>query len=90
MLLVNVGNAAIFTLASVCIILIYLPIWQSPDRCSTGASRAGPPQQIRCSAVDADGKKFSLARSGIVVNLLAVIYRALMVVNLFRRRGLGR
>ncbi|WP_440713797.1 amino acid permease [Gordonia sp. FQ] len=80
-LLVNVGNSAIFaTLASVCIILIYLAYlsvtvpmlfrrWQ-------GWPRGGP-------LVDAEGKKlFSLGRWGIAVNALAVLYGGLMVVNL--------
>ncbi|QKT06428.1 amino acid permease [Gordonia sp. X0973] len=80
-LVVNVGNSAIFaTLASVCIILIYLAYLAVTVpmlyRRFQGWPHGG-------TLVDADGRKlFSLGRFGIVVNLLAVVYGALMVVNL--------
>lgn len=81
-LLVNVGNAAIFaTLASVCIILIYLaylavtgPMLYRRLRGSWSSGDAG---------VDAEGRKlFSLGRFGTVINALAVAYGLLMVINL--------
>ena len=80
-LVVNVGNSAIFaTLASVCIILIYLAY----------LSVTGPMLWRRLKGwphgtptVDAEGKKlFSLGRFGIPINVLAVIYGLAMVVNL--------
>ena len=84
-LLVNVGNSAIFaTLASVCIILIYLAylavtgpmLYRRFQGWPHGSGRDTP-------AVDAGGRKlFSLGRFGIVVNALAVLYGVLMVINL--------
>lgn len=80
-LLVNMGNAAIFaTLASVCIILIYLAYL-----CVTGPllwrRLKGWPNGARLT--DAEGKPlFSLGRWGIPVNVLAVGYGLLMTVNL--------
>ena len=84
-LLVNVGNAAIFTtLASVCIILIYLAYLAVTGPMLYRRFQGWPRRsESDAPAVDADGKKlFSLGPFGIVVNLLAVIYGALMVVNL--------
>lgn len=80
-LLVNMGNAAIFaTLASVCIILIYLAYL-----CVTAPlllrRLRGWPNGPRLT--DAEGKPlFSLGRWGIPVNVLAVGYGLLMTVNL--------
>ncbi|MFT4125421.1 MAG: amino acid permease [Gordonia sp. (in: high G+C Gram-positive bacteria)] len=80
-LLVNVGNSAIFaTLASVCIILIYLAYLAVTGpmlyQRLKGWPHGGP-------TVDAEGTKlFSLGKWGVVVNSLAVIYGALMVINL--------
>lgn len=80
-LLVNVGNAAIFaTLASVCIVLIYLAYLAVTlpmlYRRLQGWPHGGP-------EVDSAGHKlFTLGRFGFVVNLLAVVYGGLMVVNL--------
>ena len=78
---VNVGNAAIFaTLASVCIILIYLAYLTVTGpllyRRLTGLPQPSSP-------VDAEGRRlFSLGRFGLLVNLIAVGYGALMVINL--------
>jgi urea carboxylase system permease len=80
-LAVNVGNSAIFaTLSSVCIILIYLAYLMVTVpllvRRLKGWPHGGP-------QVDADGRSlFSLGRLGLPVNILAVGYGALMVVNL--------
>lgn len=80
-LLVNVGNSAIFTtLASVCIILIYLAYLAVTGPMLYRRFQGWPNGTV---AVDAEGKKlFSLGRFGIVVNALAVLYGALMVLNL--------
>ena len=86
-LVVNIGQSAIFTaLTSLCIAMLYMAYLGSPCRCcapdqaDTGrASRAG---------VDEDGKPlFTLGRWGIPVNALAVLYQAVMVVNLVWPRG---
>ncbi|MEH6382081.1 MAG: amino acid permease, partial [Dietzia cercidiphylli] len=80
-LLVNMGNAAIFaTLASVCIILIYLAYL-----CVTAPlllrRLKGWPNGPRLT--DAEGKPlFSLGRWGIPVNVMAVGYGLLMTVIL--------
>ena len=77
--------AAIFTtLASVCIILIYLAYLAVTGPMLYRRFQGWPRRsESDAPAVDADGKKlFSLGPFGIVVNLLAVIYGALMVVNL--------
>lgn len=80
-LAVNVGNSAIFaTLSSVCIVLIYLAYLMVTVpmlvRRLSGRSLGGPD-------VDTDGRKlFSLGVFAIPVNIAAVGYGALMVVNL--------
>ncbi|MFC7450250.1 amino acid permease [Rhodococcus daqingensis] len=80
-LAVNVGNSAIFTtLSSVCIVLIYLAYLMVTVpllvRRLSGWPSGGP-------QVDAEGRPlFSLGRFGIPVNIAAVLYGALMVVNL--------
>ncbi|MGW0043355.1 amino acid permease [Rhodococcus sp. NPDC003348] len=80
-LAVNVGNSAIFaTLSSVCIILIYLAYLLVTVpllvRRLKGWPNGGP-------QVDAEGKPlFSLGRWGLPVNIAAVVYGSLMVVNL--------
>lgn len=80
-LLVNVGNSAIFaTLASVCIILIYLAYLAVTAPMLYRRLQGWPKGGV---AVDSEGKKlFTMGRIGIVVNVLAVLYGALMVVNL--------
>ncbi|GAA4472624.1 amino acid permease [Rhodococcus olei] len=80
-LAVNVGNSAIFaTLSSVCIILIYLAylLVTLPllVRRLTGWPNGGP-------QVDAEGRPlFSLGRWALPVNIAAVAYGSLMVINL--------
>ncbi|AQA23687.1 amino acid permease family protein [Rhodococcus sp. MTM3W5.2] len=80
-LAVNVGNSAIFTtLSSVCIVLIYLAYLMVTVpllvRRLSGWPTGGP-------QVDAEGRPlFSLGKFGIPVNIAAVLYGALMVVNL--------
>jgi amino acid transporter len=80
-LLVNVGNAAIFaTLASVCIILIYLAYLMVTAPLLYRRLKGWPAER---NQVDAEGLPlFSLGRFGVVVNILAVAYGALMIVNL--------
>ncbi|MFC4602727.1 amino acid permease [Rhodococcus kronopolitis] len=80
-LAVNVGNSAIFTtLSSVCIVLIYLAYLMVTVpllvRRLKGWPHGGP-------QVDAEGRPlFSLGVFAIPVNVVAVLYGALMVVNL--------
>ena len=80
-LLVNVGNSAIFaTLASVCIILIYLAYLMVTAPLLYRRFKGWPAQR---NQVDAEGLPlFSLGKFGIVVNVLAVLYGAVMIVNL--------
>ena len=80
-LVVNVGNSAIFaTLASVCIILIYLAYLMVTGPLLYRRLRGWPKNR---SLVDTEGKPlFSLGRYGIPINLVAVCYGALMIVNL--------
>ncbi|MGV9743723.1 amino acid permease [Rhodococcus zopfii] len=81
-LLLNVGNSAIFsTLASVCIIAIYLAylLVTAPMlyRRLTGGWISG------AGGTDAEGRPlFSLGRWGVLVNAGAVLYGLVMVVNL--------
>ncbi|MFD1813944.1 amino acid permease [Rhodococcus gannanensis] len=78
---VNVGNSAIFTtLSSVCIILIYLAYLLVTVpllvRRLKGWPHGGP-------QFDAEGKPlFTLGIWGVPVNIAAVVYGSLMVVNL--------
>ncbi|MFT3661528.1 MAG: amino acid permease [Gordonia sp. (in: high G+C Gram-positive bacteria)] len=83
-LLVNVGNSAIFaTLASVCIILIYLAYLAVTGPMLINRLRGRLYSEATLPTVDADGRKlFSLGRWGVWVNLAAVVYGGLMVVNL--------
>ncbi|WP_068277511.1 amino acid permease [Aldersonia kunmingensis] len=80
-LVINVGNSAIFTtLASVCIILIYLAYLTVTAPLLYQRLKGWPAQS---NVVDAEGRPlFSLGRLGIPVNILAVGYGALMIVNL--------
>jgi amino acid transporter len=79
-LLVNVGNAGLFLgLASVCIMLLYVAylLVTVPLLVRRIKGDALP------EGVDEDGGPlFSLGRAGIVVNVVAVVYGALMTVNL--------
>ncbi|AWT26728.1 putative amino acid permease YhdG [Corynebacterium provencense] len=81
-LLVNVGNDAIFaTLTSVCIILIYLAYLAVTVPLLRQRLRGWPGN--RGVETDAEGRKlFTLGRTGTAVNIFAVCYGALMVVNL--------
>lgn len=78
-LAINVGNAALFTtLTSVCIVMVYLAyllvtVPQLLNRLRGDWDRVG---QTMPSGL------FSLGRWGLPVNVLAVLYGALMVVNL--------
>lgn len=80
-LLVNVGNDAIFaTLTSVCIILIYLAYLAVTAPLLYRRFRGW---RTTAAHVDAEGKPlFSLGRWAIPVNILAVAYGTLMVINL--------
>lgn len=79
-LAVNVGNSAIFaTLSSVCIVLIYLAYLAVTGPLLYQRLRGWP----RTRPVDAEGKSvFALKGWGVPVNVVAVLYGALMVVNL--------
>ncbi|GGG08995.1 amino acid permease [Rhodococcoides trifolii] len=80
-LAVNVGNSAIFTtLSSVCIVLIYLAYLMVTVPLLVQRLKGWP---RRTAQVDADGKPlFSLGVLGLPVNILAVVYGLVMVVNL--------
>lgn len=80
-LAVNVGNSAIFaTLASVCIVLIYLAYLLVTAPLLYRRLKGWPHKQ---GEVDAEGKPlFTMGKAGVVVNVLAVAYGALMIVNL--------
>ena len=79
-LLVNVGNAGLFLgLASVCIMLLYIAYLLVTVPLLVRRLRG----DSLPDGVDEDGRKlFSLGRFGIVVNVVAVAYGALMTVNL--------
>lgn len=82
-LLINVGNDAIFsTITSVCIILIYLAYLLVTAPLFVRRLK-GWPNNDR-SLVRLEGQKlFTLGRGvGLVVNLVAVAYGALMIINL--------
>lgn len=83
-LLVNVGNSAIFaTLASVCIILIYLAYLLVTAPLLYRRLRGWPSQSTTARSVDAEGRPlFTLGKFGIVVNAAAVVYGVVMIVNL--------
>jgi hypothetical protein len=80
-LAVNVGNSAIFaTLSSVCIILIYLAYLLVTTPLLLRRLRGWPHGGTQ---VDAEGKPlFSLGRWGLPVNIAAVTYGVVMVINL--------
>ncbi|MDQ0120582.1 amino acid permease [Pseudarthrobacter sp902506025] len=78
-LAINVGNAALFTtLCSVCIVMVYLAyllvtVPQLANRLRGDWDRVGQAMPAGL---------FSLGRWGLPVNILAVLYGAVMVVNL--------
>jgi len=78
-LAINVGNAALFTtLCSVCIVMVYLAyllvtVPQLLNRLRGDWNQVG--QTLPAGL-------FSLGRWGLPVNILAVLYGAMMVVNL--------
>ncbi|MCO4250682.1 amino acid permease [Pseudarthrobacter raffinosi] len=78
-LAINVGNAALFTtLSSVCIVMVYLAyllvtVPQLLNRLRGDWDRVGETMP---------GGLFSLGRWGLPINILAVLYGAVMVVNL--------
>ncbi|GCB01448.1 MULTISPECIES: amino acid permease [Mycolicibacterium] len=80
-LLVNVGNSAIFaTLASVCIIAIYIAYLLVTAPLLAHRLRG---MRWDTTATDAGGRPlFSLGRWGLPVNLFAVMYGVAMVINL--------
>lgn len=77
LLLVNVGNPALFTtLASVCIMLLYLAYLMVTLPLLVRRLRGELPDQ-------ADGTKlFGLGRWGVAVNVLAIVWGVLMAINL--------
>lgn len=80
-LLVNVGNSAIFaTLASVCIIAIYIAYLLVTAPLLAHRLRG---MRWDTTATDAGGRPlFSLGRWGLPVNVFAVMYGVAMVINL--------
>ncbi len=82
-LLVNIGQAAIFTaLSSLCIAMLYLA-YLGVTLPLLGARIKHRNTDRFPSGVDEDGKpQFSLGRWGIAVNTVAVLYQVGMVVNL--------
>ncbi len=80
-LVLNVGNSAIFTtLSSVCIVLIYLAYMMVTVPLLLRRLRGWPHPTAN---VDSAGAPlFTLGRFGLPVNLLAVVYGAVMVINL--------
>nr|WP_233533175.1 amino acid permease [Antrihabitans sp. YC2-6] len=81
LLLVNMGNAALFTtLASVCITTLYLAYLLVTIPLLLRRLRGWPSDQ---SDAPADGSTlFSLGKFGVPVNILAVVWGAAMVINL--------
>ncbi len=79
----NVGNSAIFaTLSSVCIILIYLAYLMVTVPLLVQRLKGWPRTAVG-PEFNAEGKKlFSLGIWGVPVNIAAVVYGALMVINL--------
>lgn len=82
-LLINVGNDAIFsTITSVCIILIYLAYLLVTAPLLVRRLKGWPDSDFSLARLKDQGL-FTLSRPlGIVVNVLAVAYGALMIVNL--------
>ncbi|KQU30096.1 amino acid permease [Rhodococcus sp. Leaf233] len=80
-LAVNVGNSAIFTtLSSVCIVLIYLAYMMVTVPLLIQRLKGWPHGGVQ---KDSDGEKlFTLGRLGLPVNIAAVLYGGLMVINL--------
>lgn len=80
-LLVNVGNPAIFaTLASVCIVLIYLAYLSVTVPMLYQRLRGWP---HGATVRDSEGKPvFTLGRWGVPINAAAVLYGGAMVINL--------
>nr|WP_040585767.1 amino acid permease [Segniliparus rugosus] len=84
-LAVNFGNAALFTsVCSVCIALIYLAyLFVTAPLLLGRLGWRGRRWDSNAGLCDGDGAPlFSLGRWGLPVNVLAVLYGALMVVNL--------
>ncbi|EEW50349.1 permease, urea carboxylase system [Corynebacterium efficiens YS-314] len=81
-LLINVGNDALFaTITSVCIILIYLAYLLVTAPLLLRRIQGWP--YDRGTSTDANGKQlFTLGRWGLPVNICAVVYGTVMVVNL--------
>ena len=80
-LLINVGNAAIFaTLASVCIIAIYVAYLLVTGPLLVHRIRG---MRWDASVTDTGGEPlYSMGRWGLPVNLFAVVYGLAMVINL--------
>ena len=81
LLLLNLGNAAMFTtLASVCIVTLYLAYLLVTVPLLMRRLRGWPNREPELST---DGTKlFTLGRLGVPINLLAVVWGGAMVVNL--------
>ncbi|MEV6923699.1 amino acid permease [Dactylosporangium sp. NPDC051485] len=81
-LLVNIGQAALFTaLTSVCIVLLYIAYALVTVPLLIRRGR-GWPHSEGAAATERGGKLFSLGRFGIVVNAVAVLYGIGMILNL--------
>jgi urea carboxylase system permease len=91
-LIVNLGQAAVFTaLSSLCIAMLYIAylgvtgplLWHRIRASRGGSSGSTGPSAALADGVDERGKPlFSLGRWGIPVNVIAVVYQVLAIVNL--------
>jgi len=87
-LLVNINSTTIFTaLSSLCIGMLYVAYFGVTVPLLFVRIRHSHTDKFP-AGVDEEGKPlFSLGKWGILVNLIAVVYQAIMVVNLFWPRA---
>ncbi|AEV86998.1 amino acid permease [Actinoplanes sp. SE50] len=83
LLLVNIGQAALFTaLTSVCIVLLYLAYALVTIPLLVRRIKGWPVTGPDVTTTERGGRLFSLGRTGIVVNGVAVVYGLGMILNL--------
>ncbi len=81
-LLVNIGQAALFTaLTSVCIVMLYMA-YALVTVPLLARRLKGWPRGEDAAATERGGRLFSLGRWGLAVNVLAVVYGIGMIINL--------
>ncbi|MET8152917.1 amino acid permease [Actinoplanes sp. NPDC049668] len=81
-LLVNIGQAALFTaVTSVCIVMLYIA-YALVTIPLLLRRRKGWPNGEEATGTERGGRLFALGRFGIVVNVLAVVYGIGMILNL--------